>query len=386
MNWIYSIPLYLQILLGALAFLFIIQLMIWCFRYARLYRVWGRPATTTDEALPPLSVLLFTKDSGALLERCLTRLFEQDYPAFEVIVIHEKSAGEDEDILKRFSLLHPHLYYTFIPETARYISRKKLGLSVGMKAAKYDWVVLTEPNCEPVSTQWLRSLMQAKDEQTEIILGYNNYHPKKGCFATRILNEHFFYTLRYLSAALGGAPYMGSGRNLAFKKQLYMERRGEFGHINLVRGEDDLFINRCAHKRNTRVALLPDSIVRIEPPFFHQSWYSDRMHLMLTSHYYKGISRYVDTMETFSAMLFHLCWWAGVGVSIYFQQWTVLGVVVAFGVIRHFALYTILYKTARKVKEKTAFSLFFFDWMRTWWALQMRLKYIFRDQREYLRK
>ena len=156
---------------GGCALLFIIQLAYIFGLYNRVCRKQRKEDTSDANApsLPPLSVIIVTKDSGEALNRNLPQILEQDYPKFEVIVVNDKSAGEDEDILKRLSEKYPNLYHTFIPGTARYVSRKKLGMAMGIRASKYEWVVTTEPYCHPTSKNWLRSLAREMTPDTDKI-------------------------------------------------------------------------------------------------------------------------------------------------------------------------------------------------------------------------
>ena len=126
--------------------------------YNRIHRHFKKKNEAAGTELPPLSVIIVTKDSGSALTKNLPAILEQDYPEFEVIVINDKSAGEDENILKLLSDKYNNLYHTFIPETARYVSRKKLGIAMGIRASRYEWLVVTEPYCRPVSRNWLRRL------------------------------------------------------------------------------------------------------------------------------------------------------------------------------------------------------------------------------------
>ena len=119
--------------------------------------------TTEDAAasqpLPPVTILITAHDNLPELERNLHTFLEQKYPAdYQVVVVCQSSDGETIDFLKRQSSENPHLYYTFIPESSRYMSRKKLQITVGVKAAKYEWILLTEPACMACSKDWLASM------------------------------------------------------------------------------------------------------------------------------------------------------------------------------------------------------------------------------------
>ena len=170
---------------GVCGIFFLIQLVYIGGVYSRLHLHFRRGKETEPLDLPPVSVIIVTKDSGEALNENLPAVLEQDYPQFEVIVVNDKSAGEDELILTRLAGRYTNLYHTFIPETARYVSRKKLGIAMGIRASRYDWIVVASPFGCPVSPNWLKSLAREMTPETDIVLGYSNYSSKKGYFARR---------------------------------------------------------------------------------------------------------------------------------------------------------------------------------------------------------
>ncbi|WP_300729707.1 glycosyltransferase [uncultured Bacteroides sp.] len=374
------------ILAGICGIFFIIQLIyIFCL-YNRIHRRSKHLQIDVSDELPPLSVLIVTKDSGSMLQENLPAILEQDYPDFEVIVINDKSAGEDEDILKLLEQKYKNLYHTFIPETARYVSRKKLGIAMGIRASKNEWLVVTEPTCRPISNQWLRSLAKQMTPSTDVVLGYSNYFPQKGWFAKRITTGLFFESLRFLCMALAGNPYMGIGRNLAYRKSVYLKHKGFSDHLQLQRGEDDLFVNAVANKSNTRVALGADSIIRMSIPPFRRIWHEDMMNYMVTSHYYKGSAKFWNGLETWTCALFHLIVIGGLTMSIIEQQWIVGGIILLCWIIRFTLFLLVLNKAAHDLQEKIGCILPLFDILRPIWSLQKQLQYRFRDKRDFIRK
>lgn len=354
--------------------------------YNRIHQLFkkGNEPSATD--LPPLSVIIVTKDSGSALNQNLPAILEQDYPKFEVIVINDKSAGEDEDILKLLSDRYENLYHTFIPKTARYVSRKKLGIAMGIRASRYDWIVVTEPYCHPVSKNWLRSLAAQMTPSTDIVLGYSNYLPKKGWFARRIITDSFFHSLRYLGMALAGHPYMGVGCNLAYRKSLYEKHKGFADHLQLQRGEDDLFINAVANKYNTRVASGPDSIVRMPVPPYKRIWFERKMNALVTGHYYRGMARISNAFETWTCGLFHLTTIGVLAMSIAEQQWIVTGIVALLWLLRFISVMMVFRRTAHDLNENLCCIFPLFDLLRPLWSLVRQTQYLLRKKRDFLRK
>lgn len=339
-----------------------------------------------SDDFPPLSVIIVTKDSGKALKENLPLILEQDYPQFEVIVINDKSAGEDENILKLLGNNYHHLYYSFIPETARYISRKKLGIAMGIKASRYEWIVVTEPQCKPMSNQWLKSLATHFSPETDIVLGYSNYIQNKEKFARHIRLDSMFQAMRYLGRAASGHPYMGIGRNLAYRKSLYLSHKGFTTQLNLQRGDDDLFINAVTHAQNTKVALSPESFIRLPVPSYKRVWFEDKVNALVTGHYYRGNARIFNSIETWTCALFHLLTLTGLIYCILNRAWIETGIIGAGWLIRFVSYMTVMKQTSNDLQEDFCCSLPFYDLFRPLYSLQIRLQYWLRDKSDFLRK
>ena len=354
--------------------------------YRNLYLHSKKEKKETDT--PPLSVILVAKDAASDLQKNLPAIFEQDYPEFEVIVIYEQSADDNcEDVLKLLQEKYPHLHHSFIPDSARYISHKKLGITMGIKASHYDWLVFTEPNCRPESNQWLRKMARNFTSNTDIVLGYSNYEKTKGWFNRKITFDTMLNSMRQLGRAIGGHPYTGCGRNLAYRKSLYYNQKGFASHLNLQRGEDDLFVNRTANKKNTRIETSPESIVRITAPHFKKNWAEDKLSYNMTSHYFKGISRYVMGFETCSRLLFFLAIIACLVYGIWIQDWITVGIASFLWLIRFILLLVVFRKTSITLGERKFYStLLLFDWMQPLWNLRFKIQQRARRKDEFMRK
>ena len=374
------------ILPASAGILFFIQSCYHLGLYRNLYLHSKKEKKETDT--PPLSVIIVAKDAASDLQKNLPAILEQDYPEFEVIVIYEQSADDNcEDVLKLLKEKFPHLHHSFIPDSARYISHKKLGITMGIKASHYDWLVFTEPNCRPESNQWLRKMARNFTSSTDIVLGYSNYEKTKGWFNRKITFDTMLNSMRQLGRAIGGHPYTGCGRNLAYRKSLYYNQKGFASHLNLQRGEDDLFVNRTANKKNTRIETSPESIVRITAPHFKKNWAEDKLSYNMTSHYFKGISRYVMGFETCSRLLFFLAIIACLVYGIWIQNWITVGIASFLWLIRFILLLVVFRKTSIALGERKFYStLLLFDWMQPLWNLRFKIQQRAIRKDEFMRK
>ncbi len=199
---------------------------------------------------PRISILITAHDNALELDNHLPTLLSQDYPGiFEVIVVAEKGDGSTEDVLKRY-LNNRKLYYTFIPDSSRYMSRKKLMITLGVKAARYEWILLTEASSTPLSDTWLKTFAKNMTDDTNLVLGYSNY-------AKEVPAYYRFEQLRNacycLNKAKGGIAYRTNSNNVAFKKEEFINKGGYRGNLQFLRGEYDFLVNKYAKREQAAV-------------------------------------------------------------------------------------------------------------------------------------
>ena len=376
--------------LCCLGLLFIIQLLYYFCLYNRIYRrsvALQKEKLTFNEDYPPLSVIICAHDASQALRQNLPAILEQDYPQFEVIVVNDDKSEETNDTLTLLENQYSHLYHTFTPDSSRDISRKKLALTIGIKASKYEWLVLTEPECMPTSPNWLRTLARNFTPDTDIVLGYARYQRTKGWFHRKVSFLNLFLSMRYLGMALLHRPYMGIGRNLAYRKQLFFANKGFSSHLNLQLGDDDLFINENCTHTNTRVETHPDAIVEMPPVSYPKGWREERLNYTVTSGYYHGIHRYVLGGETTTRILFCL----GVPVlfiySFLLHSWAIAIATGLLYLIRFATQQVVFHRTTRSLQERPfCLTLPLFDVLQPLTSLRYKVIRRFHRKSDFLRK
>ena len=383
----FTIDIILPIASGAL---FTTQAVYYLGLYNKLYTHSRETAYATDinTQNPPLSVIIVAKDAAHELQENLPFILEQDYPEFEVIVIYDRPADDCDNTLKLLEDKYPNLYHTFIPDSARYISHKKLGITMGIKASRHEWLVFTEPDCRPQSNQWLKQMARNFTPATEIVLGYSNYEKVPGWFNKKITFDTLLNSMRYLGMAVSGHPYMGTGRNMAYRKTLYYKQKGFASHLNLQRGEDDLFINELATSANTRVETDFNATTRIQPVYRYKDWKEEKVSYMATARFYHGIQRYLLGFETFSRLLFYIACIAGIVFGILNFHWLVAGIAFLIWLLRFTVQAVIINRTAKEMGggRKYYFSLPVFDLIQPVQSLKFKLCRFFRGKGDFMRR
>jgi cellulose synthase/poly-beta-1,6-N-acetylglucosamine synthase-like glycosyltransferase len=305
----FSFSLIELIVFGILFLTFIYQLYFY-FRYLngvlRLRTKMKNDKVPFETQLPPVSVIICAKDESDNLRKFLPFVLQQEYPDFEVIVINDGSTDETEILLRDLSLEYPRLRSTFVPVGANNVSTKKLGLTLGIKAAKHDLLLFTDADCMPEDKTWIERMMRNFGRETDFVLGYGAYFNKKGFLNRLITYDTLFNAMQYMGMAIAHKPYMGVGRNLAYRKETFFAQKGFASTLHLTSGDDDLMVNKAANAWNTRVEIAPDSITWSEPKSTFKSWLFQKERHLSVSPYYKSSSKFRLVFEPTTRGLFYL--------------------------------------------------------------------------------
>jgi len=250
------------------------------------------------EHVDGVSVLVCARNEEDNLKQYLHTLLEQDYPLFEVIVVNDGSEDDTQLILDDYVRRYPNMRTTFIPCEARVRSSKKLALTLAVKASRYDYLLLTDADCRPESKHWISSMMAGFSKPgTEVVLGYGAYFNEHFAVNDVIRYDTLFNGLQYLGMALAGHPYMGVGRNLMYRKDTFMQHNGFAGMLNERAGDDDLFVNKVASRRNTAVVLTPDSLTWSVPKQTYREWFQQKQRHLSVSPHYRWSTKLCLTLE-----------------------------------------------------------------------------------------
>ncbi|MDR1356149.1 MAG: glycosyltransferase [Tannerellaceae bacterium] len=293
-------------LIGIAAATFIVQVLYYRITYLRPCRMAQSNDSSAGCAQPPLSVVIYSNNESANLRENLPLWLGQDYPQYEVIVINDGSTDESDDVLKLFENEYPNLYHTFIPQESRYLSRRKLSLTIGIKAAKHDILLFTEAACRPLSDRWLASMARNYTGKTDITLGFCAYRTHKGFFHKLVAYDNLLSGVQAISATLARRPYSGDGRNLSYRKALFYEHKGYSHSLGLHAGDDDLFVNEFATGENTRVEYSGDSITSVAPFDCFEAWREMKVSRAATRRYFKGDRTAFYRAERYSSAAFIL--------------------------------------------------------------------------------
>ena len=294
------------ILMGTTAMLFIILLFYCLFFYSSPFRRNKQEGVMKRkyDKLPPVSVILYSQDDAKRVEEHLPAFMNQDYPDFEVIVVADEAGEECANALSLMKGQYERLRISFVPNKVKFICRKKLALTLGIKAAHHDLLLFSDLDVEPVGKDWLNEMVDSYQKQTQMVIGVSSYPYIRGWRNKLIGLDNLRHTLQFLTAAIHHHPFDGTGKNLSYTKSLFFQYKGFYHQLHLKVGDDSLFIDEAATADNSAVCYDAKALVKRDEVRSMKEWTRERGAKMAIRGLSKNKYYYLFKIETFLYLLF----------------------------------------------------------------------------------
>jgi glycosyltransferase involved in cell wall biosynthesis len=294
----------------------------------------------------PVSIIVCAHDEEENLRELVPLLLSQDYPAFEVIIVEDRCNDGTFDYLLEATKGDPRLKMVRVQHLPPNMNGKKYALTLGIKAAAHDWMLFTDADCRPAGRHWITSMASQFGDGKEIVIGYSPYAKSPGYLNSFIRFESLITGIQFMGRALRGRPYMGMGRNLAYRKSLFLDNKGFHKHMGITGGDDDLFVNEHATRENTAVCLGEDSLMRSIPKKSCREYFYQKLrHLSVGKRY-----KFSDKL---TLGLFSLTW-----LSTWFVVLPIIILDPAAGpflwvgfVLREGVLISVVYRASRALRD-----------------------------------
>lgn len=294
----------------------------------------------------PISVIVCAKNEAENLKKNIPLILNQDYLNFEIVLVNDTSFDDTLKIMKDFEANNRNIRVVDVKTNERFWGNKKFALTLGIKASKHDSLVFTDADCAPSSKQWLAHISGNFSNQKSIVLGYGAYAKRKFSFLNKLIRfETLMTALQYFSYSNLGMPYMGVGRNMAYKKDLFFGNSGFNNHMSLRSGDDDLFINEVANHTNTSICFTEESFTVSESKTSYRAWILQKRRHISTAKFYKLKHQFFLGLFYTSQFLF---WVLGILLIVLDYNWEW---VLALIVLRFTIQWICLGYTAKKFNE-----------------------------------
>lgn len=187
----------------------------------------------------PLSIVIPCKNEAENIPFLLASLDEQEYNAkIDIIIVDDGSSDNSYDIIQQLipEMKIPTRYISSSYKPAIQLTSKQQAIDIGVRAAKYDRIVLTDADML-FSTKWLQSFSDALNSNADLIFGHTAIIPGKNLFS--FIQAMLLEFLFSIAAVLHFAKIPGScmGNNIMIKKSSYL-KSGGFNAIGYTITED----------------------------------------------------------------------------------------------------------------------------------------------------
>lgn len=313
----------------------------------------------TDRRLPAarkdgVSVIICARNNREGLEENLDSILRQDYHDFEVIVVNDGSTDGTKDFLDQLASQNDRLKVLHLDIDDRFHRGKKFAQTIGIKAAKNQNLLFTDSDCMPVSDQWLKRMTAYFTEGKQIVLGIS-HNQKSVSFLNWIIQLETFHTsFLYVNLAFKSRAYMGLGRNLAYKRDLFFSIKGFASHQHIMSGDDDLFVNETATKSNVAVCIEPETVTSTRFKGGFSKWLKQKKRHFSTGRYYRPGDKLRLGIYYFSLFFMYF---TGILAGILTQYWIfVLAVTAVYLIIQGI----VLHKNMKALGYLTYFPVYVF--------------------------
>lgn len=288
----------------------------------------------------PVSVIVCAHDEEENLKELIPQLLIQDHPDFELIIVEDRGNDDTYDFLMEAAKKDTRLKVVRVVKTPEHVNEKKFALTLGIKAAKHDWILLTDADCRPASNDWISSMSKNFSSRINFVLGYSSYEHQSSLLNSFIRFETLLTGILYTGFSRLGRPYMGVGRNLAYRKSMFLENKGFNKILKLTGGDDDLFVNRHAHRKNTITSLGKEVLVTSKPKKSWKEFYFQKLRHLSAGKKYKFVDKLL-LGAFFGSWVF---WWIALPISLFTSFMTIASGLIIF----RWILVMILYNRASR--------------------------------------
>ena len=211
-----------------------------------------------------ITILIPVHNEAQNLQQNLPFLLEQDFDNYEVVVVDDASDDDTSFVLTQMKHRYPHLQHLILPKGLQHARRLRLAISIGVKAATKEWVLLTQADCKPNSNRWLEGISAFFDNERQLIQGYVNYQDDESRETRHYQRKRMLHFFNMACSSRRGMPSEADICNLCIRRDVFLER-GIFSlHLAKDADEGTIMVDALKNAEPSQYALCfaPETTLR----------------------------------------------------------------------------------------------------------------------------
>jgi len=303
--------------------------------------------TKQNTSTIPVSLIVYIKDNETELPFFLNSLIEQNYAAFEIVLVNNASEDNSLSILEAYTAAYPFIRLVNVENNEAFWGNKKYALTLGIKVARFDYLLFVEPTATPNSKMWLASMFGQFTFKKNIVIGHTTIQKIKRKFSNKYARFLFFLdSLNNFAWTEIHKPIHGNNYNQGYAKELFFKANGFINQMKIQQGEEQEFIQQISTSSNTATIFSADSTTILNQVFGWKANFNKQTQTNLLIKRLNIFTQLKLRLYNFSTLFFYIVFTVLIANLYYWE------IAVALFVIRY--LITLIYynKLLKKFNEK----------------------------------
>ena len=189
--------------------------------------------------MPFVSVVIAARNEAKRIKPALDSLAMVDYPPdlHEVIWVDDNSVDATANFILDYVKDRSNWQLIKLQNKGQKFSGKKLALDTAIKQAKGEIILTTDADCR-VQKDWIGAILNAFNKDTIMVLGHSLLEKKKGMLDKLLRFDNLFSGIMVAAPAKAGYAVSSVGRNMAYRKEAYIQSGGYSELVHFKSGDD----------------------------------------------------------------------------------------------------------------------------------------------------
>jgi len=204
-----------------------------------------------------ISIIVASKNEATNIPSLVSALLNQNYSKdnFEVIIVDDHSTDNTYSIAEEATKGLDNI--KIVKAIDKLFEGKRGALDIGIKLAKYPFILITDADCEP-KKEWINSFANNFEKGGEFLFGIAPYKATTSFINLVSRFENLRASIIVFAFAKLGLPYSATARSFGFSKEAFINIGGYKNTTDTLSGDDDLLL-REAVNNNLKIGVVTNT-------------------------------------------------------------------------------------------------------------------------------